>query len=242
MSRTVTAMFDSRSEAEEARQRLTTSNIDAERVRIIDKSSSGGSSSFSQTDTMTGGQEGQGFWSSLKDMFLPDEDRQAYGEGINRGGFLLTAEVDEDQADEACRILEQSNSVDFDERESGWRNEGWTGFSGGAAAGGFAGTGSTGFGTNADAGQGSLGTPAAMTDSFTGSGSTGQTGQSFAGTTGERSTTVAEEHIPIVEEQLRVGKREVSRGGARVRSMFAKCRSTSRSACARSMSPSSVAR
>jgi stress response protein YsnF len=37
------------------------------------------------------------------------------------------------------------------------------------------------------------------------------------GTT-ERSTTVAEEHIPIVEEQLRVGKREVNRGGARVRS------------------------
>jgi uncharacterized protein (TIGR02271 family) len=30
--------------------------------------------------------------------------------------------------------------------------------------------------------------------------------------------TVAEEHIPIVEEELRVGKREVERGGARVRS------------------------
>jgi hypothetical protein len=209
-------MFDSRPEAEEARQRLTSSNIDADRVRIIDKSSST-SSDFSSTGSSTGGQEG-GFWSSLKEMFVPDEDRHAYGEGISRGGYLLTAEVDEDQADEACRILEQSNSVDFDERESGWRNEGWTGFSGGAAAGGFAGTGSTGFGTNADAGQGSLGTPAAMTDSFTGSGSTGQTGQSFAGTTGERSTTVAEEHIPIVEEQLRVGKREVSRGGARVRS------------------------
>ena len=218
MSRTVTAMFDSRSEAEEARQRLTTSNIDAERVRIIDKSSSGGSSSFSQTDTMTGGQEGQGFWSSLKDMFLPDEDRQAYGEGINRGGFLLCAEVDEDQADEAVQILEQSSSVDFDERERGWRSEGWSGYSAGAGTGAFAGAGSTGFGTDADSGQSRMGTSAAMTDSFTGSGSTETTGQSFAGTTGERSTTVAEEHIPIVEEQLRVGKREVSRGGTRVRS------------------------
>jgi uncharacterized protein (TIGR02271 family) len=29
---------------------------------------------------------------------------------------------------------------------------------------------------------------------------------------------VAEEHIPIVEEELRIGKREVNRGGARVRS------------------------
>jgi uncharacterized protein (TIGR02271 family) len=34
----------------------------------------------------------------------------------------------------------------------------------------------------------------------------------------DRSSTVQEEHIPIVEEQLRVGKREVNRGGARVRS------------------------
>jgi hypothetical protein len=74
-------------------------------------------SDFSSTGSSTGGQEG-GFWSSLKEMFVPDEDRHAYGEGISRGGYLLTAEVDEDQADEACRILEQSNSVDFDERES----------------------------------------------------------------------------------------------------------------------------
>ena len=195
MSRTVTAMFDSRSEAEEARQRLTTSNIDADRIRIIDKSTSG-SSSY-ESSTMSGG-EGQGFWASLKDMFVPDEDRNAYGEGINRGGFLLCAEIDEDQADDAVRILEGSSSVDFEERERSWRSEGWNG--------GFAGAGT------------GVGTSAAMTDSFTGSGSTGTTGQTFAGTTGERSTTVAEEHIPIVEEQLRVGKREVSRGGARVRS------------------------
>jgi len=215
MSRTVTAMFDSRSEAEEARQRLSTSNIDADSVRIIDKSTSGSSSSSGSSTG--GGQEDQGFWASLKDMFVPDEDRHAYGEGISRGGFLLTAEVDEDQADEACRILEQSNSVDFDDREAGWRKEGWSGYSAGAGTGAFAGAGATGFGTDADEGQSRMGTSAAMTDSFTGS--TGaNTGQSFAGTTGERSSTVAEERIPIVEEQLRVGKREVSRGGARVRS------------------------
>jgi uncharacterized protein (TIGR02271 family) len=147
-------------------------------------------------------------------MFMPEEDRHAYGEGINRGGFLLCAQVDEDQADHACRILEESNSVDFDEREQSWRNEGWAGFSGTTGGGGFAG-GTSGFQSGASTGL--AGTAAAMTDSMTGSTqSTG--GQSFAGTNGERSTTVAEEHIPIVEEQLRVGKREVSRGGARVRS------------------------
>ena len=39
MSRTVTAMFDSRSQAEAARERLTQSSIDADDVRIVDQSS-----------------------------------------------------------------------------------------------------------------------------------------------------------------------------------------------------------
>jgi uncharacterized protein (TIGR02271 family) len=217
MSRTVTAMFDSRSEAEAARSRLTASNIDADRVRIIDKSST--SSSYSSGSTGTSGGDGQGFWASLKDMFVPDEDRHAYGEGISRGGYLLCAEVDDNEVDEACRLLEESNSIDFDQREQSWRSEGWNGQYSGASTGGFAGT------------------AAAMTDSLTGSNpgsqsfggqTTGSTGQSFGtqttGSTGQsfgttdRSTTVAEEHIPIVEEELRIGKREVNRGGARVRS------------------------
>jgi uncharacterized protein (TIGR02271 family) len=218
MSRTVTAMFDSRSEAEAARSRLTSSNIDADRVRIIDKSSSPTSGSYGSSSGSTGG-EGQGFWASLKDMFVPDEDRHAYGEGISRGGFLLCAEVDENEVDEACRLLEESDSVDFEQREQSWRSEGWNGQYGGASTGGFAGG------------------SAAMTDSMTGSnpgsqtfgsepaGGTGQsfgtnnqatTGQSFGAT--DRTSTIAEEHIPIVEEELRIGKREVNRGGARVRS------------------------
>src|SRR5919112_387353 len=109
MSRTVTAFFDNRQEAEAAKSRLQMASIDTDRVRIIDKSSSGSSSGSSETG------ERKGFFASLTDMFMPDEDRHAYGEGISRGGYLLCAEVDEDQADEACRILDQSNSVDFDE-------------------------------------------------------------------------------------------------------------------------------
>jgi uncharacterized protein (TIGR02271 family) len=180
MSRTVTALFDSRPEAEAAKARLASSNIDADNVRIIDKSSSG----FSGTS----GSEPQGFWASLKEMFIPEEDRFAYGEGISRGGYLLCAQVDEDQADQAVSILDETDSVDFDQRQQDWRSEGWQGYQAGAGTFGAAGTGIT---------------------------SSGTAGGSFQG---ERSNIVEEEHIPIVEEELRVGKREVTRGGARVRS------------------------
>jgi uncharacterized protein (TIGR02271 family) len=194
MSRTVTALFDTRSEAEAAKTRLTSSRIDADRVRIIDKESSGSYGSGSAGDAGD-----QGFWASLKELFMPDEDRHAYGEGISRGGYLLCAQVDEDEADEAIQILDQSNSVDFDSRQEEWRGSGWTGYNQCAATSFF--------------GTGGLATGASAMPL------TGQSAGFGAGDTDrERSATVEEEHIPIVEEELRVGKREVNRGGARVRS------------------------
>jgi uncharacterized protein (TIGR02271 family) len=188
MSRTITALFDSRSEAEQARARLTASRIDADNIRIIDKSSGGGGGGS--------GDSGGGFFATLKEIFLPDDDAQAYGEGISRGGFLLCAQVDEDQADEAIAILDESDSVDFDQRQEEWRSQGWTGFSG-----------YTDTGVPSGAGMGASGQNVPPV------GATGSTG--FGA---ERSQTVSEERVPIVEEELRVGKREVTRGGARVRS------------------------
>jgi uncharacterized protein (TIGR02271 family) len=228
MSRTVTALFDTRSEAEAAKTRLTSSRIDADNIRIIDKQSGGsssgssGGSSSSGAGSSSGGSSdagnGQGFWGSLKDMFMPDEDRHAYGEGISRGGFMLCAQVDEDETDEAIQILDESNSVDFDKRQDEWRSSGWTGYNSDAGSGMFGSENTTGTGATAGGMTGGLATGATgmpLTGQSSGLGTGG-------GTTGtedrERSNVVQEEHIPIVEEELRVGKREVNRGGARVRS------------------------
>jgi uncharacterized protein (TIGR02271 family) len=179
MSRTVTAFFDSREEAEAAKARLQSSNLDADRIRIVDKDSSSSSSSGASSA------ESRGFFGSLADMFMPDEDRYAYQEGINRGGYLLCAQVDEAEADQAIRLLDESNSVDFDQRETEWRGQGWAGWTGGT-----------------------------MNNQQVASGDSYGQQQAFS----ESGRAISEEHIPVVEEQLRVGKREVNRGGARVRS------------------------
>jgi uncharacterized protein (TIGR02271 family) len=177
MSRTITALFDTHADAEAGRQRLLDANLDADHVRIHDKSSIGeaGYSSPSQP----------GMWASIKNAFLPDEDRHIYEEGVRRGGFLLTADVDEDEVDEAVRALEHANTVDIDERASQWKSQGWTPPAAGAGV-------------------------AAAT----------------ALAAGDRDTLVkgeasGEVHLPVVEEQLIVGKREVERGGVRVRSYVA---------------------
>lgn len=160
MSRTVTALYDTRAEAESARERLS-SAVDVESARILDK------------DSMSSGQQEQG---SLNTLAISHEDRHAYGEGINRGGFLLCAEVDDDEnAGEIVRILEQTSSVDLDDRQNAWRSEGWAPYAG-----------ATGYGDR--------------------------------DTNMNSDRAIEEEHIPVVEEQMVVGKRQVERGGARVRS------------------------
>ena len=159
MSRTVTALFDNRSDAESARSRLAASSIDADRIRILDQNELGSGS----------GSEQPGLWGAIKSAFMPAEDGYAYEEGMRRGGYLLCAEVDEDQADRAVTLLDDGGSVDFDRRQQEWRSEGWSGYQ----------------------------------------------GETMTRGTG---TTIEEQRIPLVEEELRVGKREVERGGARVRS------------------------
>lgn len=195
MSRTITALFDTRSEAEAARARLTSANIDADNVRIVDQESAGSFSSSDTTGSLGGSSgsssydtsssstsSGGGFWAGLKDMFVPDEDRHSYNEGISRGGVLLYASVDDDDTDRAIDLLEQTGSIDMDERERSWKSEGWAGY----------------------------------TPSDTGSSSTGTTG--LGATSMDTSNTGNEERIQLAEEQLTVGKREVNRGGARIRS------------------------
>ncbi|HEX8381954.1 MAG TPA: YsnF/AvaK domain-containing protein [Sphingomonas sp.] len=183
MSRTLTALFDSRADAEAAKARLEAASIDISKVHVHDQASTGYSESSAYST-----HENRGFWSNLKGAFLPDEDRHTYEEGIKRGGALLTAEVDEDNADEAVRILESANTIDLDDRTSSWRQSGWDYESN--------------RGTTTGAGIGSaLGLGASRDSDMT-----------------DRLTTGNEERLEVVQEELVVGKREVDRGGVRVRS------------------------
>ena len=189
MTRTITAMFDNRSDAEAAENRLKAANVDAGNIRIHDQSSEGYSADRQSTHT------DMGMWASIKNAFLPDEDRHTYEEGVRRGGVVLTTDVDEEQVDQAVRVLEESgNTVDVDERAEQWRQSGWDYAP--AAAAGAAGAGTAAYAYGSDT-----------------TGKTAATDNAYADT-----NTAGEQVVPIVEEQLVVGKREVDRGSARVRS------------------------
>lgn len=76
---------------------------------------------------VVGGAAG-GIVGALTDSGVPEKDAHVYAEGVRRGGTLVTAKVSDELAEEAERILGQSNSVDLQERRSAYEADGWTRF------------------------------------------------------------------------------------------------------------------
>ena len=185
MTRTITAIYDSESDARLARDQLLQTGVVDDDIRIV-------SQNLSRTELNANDEKG--LWESIKDFFVGDDDRPTYSEGLRRGGFLLTARVDDSRSDEAIELLEHTNAVDLDRRTEQWRSEGWR--DGNIAA------------------SSSLPGAAARDDS---------TSESLAARPGRdvarnEGRDLDEQSIPVVEERLRVGKREVDRGTVRVRS------------------------
>lgn len=230
---TLTAFFDDRDDAEDAIARLRDLGISDASIRIVGGGETTGTSTTSTSST-SGRYEEKGFWDSVVDFFMPDEDRYTYAEGLRRGGYMVTVSgLTTSQYDEAVDILDDEGSVDLDERSATWRSEGWGGHSSWSTSSSGIGMG-TGTGMMDAVGDAARSTYNAAertveraADAVTGATGLGATGAEagMSTTTGSWSDTTStmrgmgdEEVIPVVEEQLRVGKRDVNLGRVRVRS------------------------
>jgi uncharacterized protein (TIGR02271 family) len=119
-SRTITAVYDTQAEAERAVEALAAQGIPRSDLRIHrDMPVGTGSASAENTD--------KGFWASLADLFVPDDDGHTYAEALRRGSVMVSARVDDAHYEAAADLMEAHGAVDLDERESSWRSEGWTG-------------------------------------------------------------------------------------------------------------------
>jgi len=135
--------------------------------------------------------DGRGFWAALGDFFFPDDDRAVYAEGLRRGGYLVTVNgVTETQHATALDILDDEGTIDVDEWSESWRAEGWA---------------------PTNPGFDKERTPTANQAIQAAS----TTEDAFAT---ERAARGDEEVVPVVEEQLKIGKRDVNNGSIRVRS------------------------
>lgn len=116
-TQTITAVFDSEDHARQARDELLNSGLSDQDVRIV---------SHSLARTSVDEDSERTLWDSIRDFVIGDEDRPIYSESLRRGGHLLTARVEEADADRAVDVLEQHHPVDLDERTQQWQAEGWS--------------------------------------------------------------------------------------------------------------------
>lgn len=205
-ARKIVAVFDTSEAARDARTRLVEKGIPSERITLTDQANWG------ERKLETPHARGS-FWAHIKEMFMPEHDRHTYEESVRRGGCMLVASVDETAADETIACLESAGAVDLDERETQWRAEGWQPATNSeVASNGRSSAGELNEASRRDVGRG----PATATDRRSDMpGTTTTTRAAQPATLDESNPT---ERIPVLEERLRVGKREVNRGSVRVRS------------------------
>jgi stress response protein YsnF len=202
MENTVIGVYDSYSQAQAAMNDLVSSGVDRSHINLNPEQ--GTTAAAARTDS--GEQHGIGhFFRTLFGMEDTSGHSDVYSEAVRRGSCVLTAEPDSDEERERIvEIMNRHDPVDIDERASLWRSQGWTGYDVAAPMmteeeirqdrSRYA-QGSTDTGM-----QGRESTTSPQAD----------LGSGAASGTGETA------RIPVVEEELKVGKREVQRGGVRV--------------------------
>ena len=138
---TVVGVFDTPNEAQDASEVLLDSGFNASEVRLQSNPAAQASDTVTTTDrTITGTgtdarHEDEGFMAGIgrffSDLFSSDDTEHAghYSEAVRRGSTVLTVTVAEPgRVEEVRSILAAAGAVDIDKRSESWREEGYQGF------------------------------------------------------------------------------------------------------------------
>ncbi|HYF59374.1 MAG TPA: YsnF/AvaK domain-containing protein [Burkholderiaceae bacterium] len=223
MTHTLVAMFDDRAGAERAREKLISLGFDHDDLTLqaADGASAGGTTTTTTSSSHHEGGIG-GWFRSLFGLDDDDETVRMHGEAYRRGATMLSVDArDEVQADRAADVLNECGAIDLDDRANQWRSEGWMGAGTDTTAGTLGAAGTTSLAAGAatpavsarsDAERHQRGpTSIASGEDIPSVPLEAQRATLAAGASGETSQT-----LPIIEEQLAIGKRAVRRGAIRV--------------------------
>jgi len=141
--------------------------------------------------------EGETLFDTLADLGVPPDEAHAYAEGVRRGGALVVVESSDDRAERGMEILQRLHPVNIHERTAQWRQEGWTG----SDATAMTSPPRSSAATTMHSSQEQARATARVVDQ---------------GARTRRVEGQEEVAIPVVEEDIDIGKREVERGHVRI--------------------------
>lgn len=145
-----------------------------------------------------------GLLGALTEAGVPEEEAKYYAEGVNHGGTLVSVQAADDETDHVVKIMNGYNPIDVKERASSWRSEERPDY---------------GDSLSTANKQTDRETASYTTQTMTSPPTTNATQQNYDRTSSPATkiNDGEEARIPIVEEDVKIGKRQVERGGVRVR-------------------------
>jgi len=231
VTETIIGVFKDDATARTVVEQLVSEGFDRSDIHLSSEGTDTASSSQTYTGSETTSEHHEhGFMGWLHSLFggeNDDEDTRRYSGAVERGHRVVAVDSDSTRRDRAVQIMSDNNAVDVDVDTEGTGSYPATGagFSGigtdyssgnerlssgeygrttGATGAGFSGTG-TDYSSQTDYSSG---------NERLSSGEGGRTTDTSAGRT--QADLQAGRTIPVVEEELKVGKRVIQRGGVRV--------------------------
>jgi uncharacterized protein (TIGR02271 family) len=206
MENTVIGVYDSYAQAESAMNDLLSSGFSRSDVRLNPEASGSEQGTVVNTDEEP---REHGIGHFFRSLFGMEENEQhehhdLYAEAVRRGSCVLAVDADSDeQRERATEIMNRHDPIDIDERSAHWRTQGWTGYDASAPR------------LSDDEIARERSTYGTATDTAATAGMQ-RTTSGTAQNLGANQRTEGSSTFPVVEEELKIGKREVQRGGVRV--------------------------
>jgi stress response protein YsnF len=189
MAFNVMGLFDNPRDAQAAAQELRDTGFSGNDIR--DSHAAGGAGM---------GTAAGGLVDALIGTGVPEGDANIYAEGVHRGGSLLSVQVDDEQrANQAAEVMDRHHVVDINQRGQEYHQTGWTHFD-----------------PNAEPHDDSRHDGRDVATARIATETVRTTGQE---TTGMRTGNIQQGgdiKVPVIEERLNIGTREVDQGGVRV--------------------------
>jgi len=198
MAQTVIGIFRNETEARNAASQLIANGFSEDNVDVSKGSSSGSTSTSTSTSLDTSNEHESGISKFFQNLFGTDNDESdRYTRVAERGSVVTVHASSASEAESVATLLDQYGAIDVDDQDNQF-NSGGPNYSGT--------TGSDLSGTSGILGASGL------------TGTTGVTGGTDYSSTNLNTTDNTGKVIPIIEESLQVGKKEVETGGVRLRS------------------------
>jgi len=208
MAKTLVALYDTFTDAERVVQELIEDGFSHSDTHLAVDHSKGRTPHASSVE-WDSAYEGANLVDTLANLGVPYDEAHSYAEGVRRGGALVVVESSDDRAERGMEILRRLHPVDIHERTVQWQRDGWAGYDANAIT-------STSAPSVATATRSSQ-EQARSTTRVADKRATTVPAQERVQARSQRHVEGQEEvAIPVVEEDISIGKREVERGHVRI--------------------------